>query len=400
LFRPATQPGSAPARRAFVVAGAEYAGGARFPQRSGPPDACPTLPSRLPSRRPALLIRPVRGSEQSITSVAALVLIGAAEQRGVAPGPLFAALGLDPSAPPDPERHIPARHYVELWDRVVTGLSDPLFAGRTGMAFQLEVLEGFGFLAMSCQNLEQAYERTKAYRSLYNVGSGWELEPVGARAMRMRWEAWVLDAAPEVGRRAVNEYQVAEMLASVRTLIGEPRLLPSRVCFRHPKQSPEQLAAIYGVLPEFGAEYDGFEVPRELLGRPLALSNASLRAYFEKQCQEASARFRADAALTGKVRRRVIDGMNGQLPTMTEVARALGMSARSLHRALESEGTKFNDVVDDVRREFSQRYLSREGLNISEVSYLVGFSDTSAFFKAFKRWTGQAPGEYRASLAP
>jgi AraC-like DNA-binding protein len=55
--------------------------------------------------------------------------------------------------------------------------------------------------------------------------------------------------------------------------------------------------------------------------------------------------------------------------------------------------------VDDVRREFAERYLARESLNIGEVSYLVGFRDSSAFFKVFKRWTGKNPGEWRASLA-
>jgi AraC-like DNA-binding protein len=339
--------------------------------------------------------------ENSITSVAALVLIGAATGRGLVSQALFEAAGLDPRRSPEPERHIPALRYVELWDTVVRQLNDPAFAARTGMAFQLEALEGFGFLAMSCSTLTQAYERTRVYRSLYNVGSGWELEPAGSGLMRMRWEAWRLAQAPEVGRRAVNEYQVAEMLASLKTLVGEPRLRATRVCFRHP--APADRAAIgdlFGTAPEFDAEFDGFEVPREWLDRPLALSNPALRAYFEKQCREAAARFEADAAVTAKVRRELILRMNGPLPSMQDVGRALGLSVRSLHRALESEGTKYNDVVDDVRREFSERYLARPSLSITEVSYLVGFSDTSAFFKAFKRWTGKKPGEYRAALAP
>jgi AraC-like DNA-binding protein len=339
----------------------------------------------------------VSGVENSITSVAALALIGAAVERGLAPVPLFAAVGLEPAASPEPDRHIPAARYVALWDTVVRELHDPLFAARTGLAFQLESLEGFGFLAMSCATLAQAYERTKAYRSLYNVGSGWELEPAGARGMRMRWDPWLLDDAPEVGRRAVNEYQVAEMLASVRTLLGEPRLVPARLCFRHPAGSANG-ATPFGISAEYSAEFDGFEVPRELLDRPLTMSNPALKAYFERQCQEATARFDADATLTGKVRRRVIQGMDGQLPSMESIARSLGMSARSLHRALDAEGTRFNDIVDDVRSEFSRRYLARPSLSIGEVSYLVGFRDTSAFFKAFKRWTGSKPGEYRAAL--
>jgi AraC-like DNA-binding protein len=336
--------------------------------------------------------------EHSITSVAALVLIGAAAARGLDVERLFAVAGLEPAAAPDPDRHVPARSYLELWDIVLRDLGDPTFAARTGMSFQLEALEGFGFLAMSCATLEEAYARTRAYRSLYNVGSGWELEAVGPELRRMRWEAWLLPNAPELGRRAVNEYQVAEMLASVRTLIGNKEFAPSRLCFRHPAPSVE-LAGIYGVIPEFGADYDGFEVPAEVLARPLALSNLALKAYFERQCREAAQRFEADSAITGKVRRLVIAGMNGHLPTMDDVARGCGLSVRSLHRALDSEGAKFNAIVDGVRREFSERYLSRQTLNVSEVSYLVGFNDTSAFFKAFKRWTGKSPTEYRASLA-
>lgn len=341
----------------------------------------------------------MRGAEGSITSVAALGLIGAAAQRGVAPMPLFSVVGLDPSAAPDPDRHIPAGLYLELWARVVERLGDATFAARTGMAFQLEALEGFGFLAMSCSTLAQAYERTAAYRALYNVGAAWELEEAETRVMRMRWEPWLAAGAPELGRNATNEYQVGEMLTSVRTLLGQPDFVPLRICFRHVPQAPAAaLAEIYGREPLLGAEFDGFEVERDLLERPLAFSNAGMRAYFERQCAEAMAAFQADAALTGKVRRQVALGMNGGLPSMPEVARAVGLSVRSLHRGLDAEGTKFNTIVDDVRCEFARRYLARKSLNIGEVSYLVGFSDTSAFFKAFKRWTGKSPGEYRASL--
>lgn len=345
------------------------------------------------------------GVENSITSVAALGLIGAAVQQGLSAAPLFALAGLDPGAAPEPDRHIPAPLYLALWDHVAQQL-DATFPARTGMAFDLGALEGFGFLAMSCANLAQAYERTKVFRSLYNVGSGWELEAVagagagGPRSMRMRWEAWLLADAPRAGCEAANEYQVAEMLASVRQLISDPRFAPTRLCFRHAARAEaEAWTAVFGTRPEFSAEFDGFEVPRELLDRPLALSNAALRAYFERQCKEAAEKFEADAALTGKVRRQIIAGMNGQVPSIHDVARALGMSARSLQRALDAEGTKFQTLVDDVRCEFSRRYLARKSLNLGEVSTLVGFNDTSAFFKAFKRWTGKAPGEYRAALA-
>jgi AraC-like DNA-binding protein len=80
------------------------------------------------------------------------------------------------------------------------------------------------------------------------------------------------------------------------------------------------------------------------------------------------------------------------------VARSLGLSPRSLQRRLADEGTRYNDLVDEVRRQFAELYLARPRLAVSEVAYLVGFTDPSAFFKAFRRWTGLTPSDYRASL--
>jgi AraC-like DNA-binding protein len=90
--------------------------------------------------------------------------------------------------------------------------------------------------------------------------------------------------------------------------------------------------------------------------------------------------------------------MDGQLPSMATVAQSLGTSPRSLHRRLSDEGTRFNDLLDDVRRDFAERYLARPRLAVSEVAFLVGFNDASAFFKAFRRWTGATPTEYRSAL--
>src|SRR5262245_42304363 len=125
----------------------------------------------------------------TITSVAALALIGAVAQRGNPVASLFESVGLDPAAPPDADRHVAAEQYFELWERALSLVQDPPFPVRVGAAFDLEALEAFGFLAMACETLRDAYERTARVRSLYNVGSRWELEAEGER-MRMTWIPW------------------------------------------------------------------------------------------------------------------------------------------------------------------------------------------------------------------
>jgi AraC-like DNA-binding protein len=324
-------------------------------------------------------------------------LIAAVARSGQPIEALFQRAGLDPSAPPDAERHLPAELYYELWEQALELVPEAGFAVQVGAAFDLEALEAFGFLAMSCETLRHAYERTARVRGLYNVGSRWELEVEGDR-LRMVWLPWPIAVRSERARRAVNEYQVAEMLASICQMT-QRRLVPRRITFRHPApRDLSQFRELLGCTPQFDADYDGFEAELGWLAEPLRGKNPKLRAYFEKQCERAREAFADDPAFTSLVRQRLVAGMESGALGMAEVARSLGTSQRSLHRRLSDEGTRYNDLVDDVRRQFAEQYLARPRLAIAEVAYLVGFNDPSAFFKAFRRWTGVTPSEWRQTL--
>lgn len=333
----------------------------------------------------------------SITSVAALALIDAVARRGKPVAELFACCGLSPSAPPNTEHHLSAENYLELWQLAMRLVQDPGFPVHVGAAFDVEALEAFGFLAMSCETLQDAYERTARVRSLYNVGSRWELQIEGDQ-LRMLWMPWPIKACSELARRSVNEYQVAEMLASICKMT-ERRWVPRRIAFRH--SAPRDVSAhqeLLGRAPEFSSAFDGFEADLAWLSEPLRAKNVKLRDYFDKQCQLACQAFAGDSPVTALVRQRLVASMDGGAPSMADVARSLGTSPRSLHRRLGDEGTRFNDLLDDVRRRFAEQYLARPRLAVTEVAYLVGFNDSSAFFKAFRRWTGVTPNQYRLSL--
>ena len=83
------------------------------------------------------------------------------------------------------------------------------------------------------------------------------------------------------------------------------------------------------------------------------------------------------------------------LPRMADVARGLGLSARSLHRRLAEHGLTFQTLTEDTRRELAEGMLTQEQYSLSEIAFLTGFSEQSAFTRAFKRWTGQTPASYR-----
>jgi AraC-like DNA-binding protein len=335
----------------------------------------------------------------TISSAVAVALIEAVRSLGLPVGALFQRIGIDPAAPLDAEQHVGAQSYLALWELVMQLVQDPAFPVRVGSRFEIEVLEAFGFLAMSCKTLREAYERTARFRSLYNTGSRWQLTVTGNQ-MRMTWHPWELTGRSELAQRSVNEYEVAEMLASIRKLTDK-HLVPTRIAFQH--RAPRDTSVhreLLGRAPDFDADFDGFEAEATWLDEPIRSHNARLREYFDKQCTQAQQAFANDPPFASQVRQRLVATMDGRRPDMQAIARTLGTSPRSLHRRLADEGTGFNDLLDEVRKDFAKRYLARPRLSIGEVGFLIGFTDSSAFFKAFRRWTGITPSEYRLSLPP
>ena len=94
----------------------------------------------------------------------------------------------------------------------------------------------------------------------------------------------------------------------------------------------------------------------------------------------------------------IVDELPSGLPSDELIAKAVSMSTRSLRRRLSAEGTTYSQLLDAVRRELAERYIADTSRSLGEISYLLGFSELSSFSRAFKRWTGKIPGEYRRSL--
>jgi AraC-like DNA-binding protein len=100
-------------------------------------------------------------------------------------------------------------------------------------------------------------------------------------------------------------------------------------------------------------------------------------------------------SITHRIRQILGKDFRQEMPSFEELTTLLGMSARTLRRRLEKEGTSYQRIKDNARRDLAISMLSVDGLTVSEVAEQVGFSDPSAFHRSFKKWTGQSPGSYR-----
>ena len=103
----------------------------------------------------------------------------------------------------------------------------------------------------------------------------------------------------------------------------------------------------------------------------------------------------SDASITSRIRNILGSDLGRELPSFDDLTSALNMSPRTLRRRLEKEGTSYQKIKDNARRDAAISLLSRDRLTVSDVAERVGFSDPSAFHRSFKKWTGQSPGAYR-----
>lgn len=145
----------------------------------------------------------------------------------------------------------------------------------------------------------------------------------------------------------------------------------------------------------FSAPAFGYCFDQEYLEAPLPQADANLNQIVSKHAELLLAELPRSRNVTEAVRDLILKELAGGQPTAAQIATRLRMNQRTLARRLQSEGTTFSALFDDLRRGLALRYLLRRDLRISEVVFLLGFSEVATFYRAFRRWTGQTPVQYR-----
>jgi AraC-like DNA-binding protein len=222
-----------------------------------------------------------------------------------------------------------------------------------------------------------------------------EDEAGGAAAGGARWVLRTPRRPRGIGQH-VHELALAYAVHQVRAGAGD--VSPRRVWFanaRPPALRP--LEDFFGTAEiAFGCEESGFALARVDLDRAMRLADPRAVETLAPLV-DAELASRPTAASFGA---RVEDHLASSLPGGTdvaEVARAMRMSARTLQRRLEQEHTRFTEVVDRARLRVARRLLANPGVTLTEVAFRLGFADLATFSRAFKRWTGQPPGQWRRS---
>jgi len=308
-------------------------------------------------------------------------------------------LGLRPEDFDDPDGLLPFESYVAAWELVaaVPGAED--IGLRLGRLSSPRLLGALGYAMVHAPNGIEAIRLLKRFRRLVSDSLAPEIEIDDEHVVfHLVWP-------PRVARLVqLADSAFVGQLALWRELCGLPEsaALAVEAFYQCSAPAGADRSRVLGCPTHFSCPETRFVLRRELLERPLPRTDPALFHYLERHAAAVAERLPTHGDLTARVRRLVTDALRGGEPTPARVANSLGLSERTLQRRLRDEGTTLARIVDATRRELSEHYLSEPNVSAFEVAFLIGYSEPSAFHRAFRRWTGMTPQEFRrrVSAAP
>lgn len=165
-------------------------------------------------------------------------------------------------------------------------------------------------------------------------------------------------------------------------------------------QTNTETSRVYQVPIRFGQPHVGLWFDASWLGLPVVQSPQSLREFLAGSPANLIVKYRDTSSVADRIRRLLRKRLGSELPSLEEVGEAMAVTPQTLRRRLRDEGRGFQQIKDDLRRDAAIEYLLHTQLPLPEIANRVGFSEASTFHRAFKQWTGVAPGEYRLSHGP
>jgi AraC-like DNA-binding protein len=316
---------------------------------------------------------------------AARLAYAQAKAAGIDPRPLLKKSGLNLNQVKDPQARLNIRDQIRFLNLVADALKDEFVGFHLARLLELREVGLLYYVMASSETLIDALKRATRYSSIVNEGIsqtcidgskvGLSLRYVGIRRHRDRHQI---------------EFRMTVILRTCRQLTGL-HLVPDRVRFAHRRQRPSaEFAKFFGGHVEFGAPVDEITFPKGVRDLRVVNADSYLNKLLIAYCEEAlSKRSKDRGSFRLAVENVIVPLLPHGKPRTSEIARQLGVSERTFARQLASEGLTFSNVLEHLRLDLANRYLEDKSLSISQIAWLLGYQEVSAFSHAFKRWTGK-----------
>ncbi len=334
----------------------------------------------------------------SVLGTMILPIARALRLQGVDPTPVFEQAGIDPAVVINPDQRISMTKMRALWHLIAEATDDEAFGLRAAEQIQPATLHGLGLAVLASSTIYDVLKRLVRFASVLHTGIELRLNERGKLVDLDIGLAREFESPDHLKVDPLGEdFAMGVIVVMCRLTLGEYFSPIECQCRRPAPEDPDAFMALFGCPVSFGSRLVRITFVKSDINEQLASANPELARANDEQTETYLAtytRVSASRAVVGKIVERLPDGP----PSQKAIAEAMCVSNRTLQRKLKEEGTSFIDLLQDARLSLARKYLAQPQRSIVEIAYLLGFSEPSTFSRAFKRWTGQAPADYRASL--
>ena len=319
-------------------------------------------------------------------------LLDFAVSKQASEGVLLERSGILPDELSDLDNRIPFEKYKKLMRASIELARDPALALHYGEEVDLEQLSVVGLIALACDTLFHAFVEVNRYNGLViqvdGVGTGPRFQ-----LAQEAGKTWVVDGRTDPNSfPELTESGWARIVCGTRRFIPEGRVLVKEVHVTH--AAPPYRAEyerIFRAPTVFDSDKNALLIDETLMFSKVARTTHYAFGVLSEHAKALLESLERATSLRAKVESLLIPILHKGEPSVEAIAKEMGLSRPTLYRKLKAEGVTFEKLLDELRYKMAAHYLDGKKVSVNETAYLVGFSEPSAFSRAFKRWTGTSP---------
>jgi len=326
---------------------------------------------------------------RSFTSIATLteVIARTLESYQIDSKEVFESMDLPAEPFKNPDARISKDTMEELWSETERLTGNPCIGFEAGLNFHATNIHAVGYAWLASATLREALERLVRYQRLISTAAEMDLTENA--------EGVHLQIDPSPGIDLGDDASFTAVITMCRDLTHSEFRASSIHMMRPEPPCARKLAEFFQCPVEYNANLDKVTFTADSVDESLTRPNPALAQASEEVAREYLANLdRKDVVARARVA--IIDHLPDGEPSRREVAGELAMSERTLARRLSDRDYTFSALVDEVRGQLAKEYLRQSRFSVTDVTFLLGFSDQSNFARAFKRWTDESPTEFRA----
>ena len=334
----------------------------------------------------------ISATRPSVLPALMLPVASVLRSRGFDPIEEMLDVGIDAAKIVRPDWRVPLKDYDSLLDRCVELTQEDALGLFAGEALQPQYLSALGLGWLASDSVYDGLRRLVRFCRL--VSSITELRLVESdEFIELELYGTALIHQPNFTR---HDYGIAMVVKMCQMNLGE-FLAPVMIEMARPEpRNPERWESMLATRIAFGCKRNSIKWARADVQDKLASGDPILARINDEQTEAYIDTFLGDTTSQSVVRK-IVSRLPDGPPDQQQIADDLCVSNRTLQRKLKDEGTSYNDLLQDTRLQLASKYLRQKNRSVVEITYLLGFSEPSAFSRAFKRWTGQSPGSYQAT---